>query len=188
MSGNALGPYNDPADDPFALAQRQARVLGIRQPVSSRVLVEQLRALPAEKIVDSVDDLKFWSVDPLTLYRLVVEPSNSAGAFLTASPTAISSMGSYAQRPWIQSTVQHEGVIRAAAILTNRTLMADLNERLDELLPQLMELKENDANSLSTINEKIKRRYLNGADTITPTNAQGFIDVCWARLSRRVSD
>lgn len=138
-----------------------------------------MRALPAAQIVDSVDELKFWSVDPLTLYRLVVEPQDSEGAFLTASPTEISTMGSYAPRPWIQSTVQNEGVIRAGSILSNRTLLADLNDRLDELLPQLMELKENDSNSLATISEKIRRRYLNGAGTITQTNQQGFIDVCW---------
>lgn len=50
--------------------------------------------------------------------------------------------------------------------------MVDLNARLDELLPKLMEL-ENKTN----LAKKIKDFYLDGANEITNDNSQGFVDV-----------
>lgn len=178
LSGNALGPYNDPTLAPLELARKQAAVLGIPTHLNNSDLVTKLRAVPARRLVDSIDNLKFWSVDPLTLFRLVVEEHDSRDAFLTANPSTISITGDYKTIvPWIQGSVQNEGAIRSAPILSNQMLLADLNERLDELLPALMELNATEENTLDDITTKIKQRYLNGANHISAQNSLGFTEV-----------
>lgn len=179
MSGNALGPYNNPTSDPAGLARQQAKVLGI-EAAHNRDLIARLRSVDARRLVDSIDELKFWSVDPLTLYRPVREATGSAGAFLTEEPQVISQNIQVPwshQVPWLQGTVQNEGAIRASAILTNDTLLADLNQNFDVLLPKLMELSVDGPAEAARVNELMRRRYFNGAHGITKGNEQKFIDV-----------
>lgn len=57
MSGNALGPYNIPTKDPYALAKKQAEQLNIK-PTNSLDLIEKLRKLSAFEIINSIDGLK----------------------------------------------------------------------------------------------------------------------------------
>ena len=60
MSGNALGPYNDPIQDRFKVAQEQGKALGIRTN-SSEELLSKLREVNAVELVESVDKLKVYS-------------------------------------------------------------------------------------------------------------------------------
>lgn len=177
LSGNAVAPYNDPTPNPIALARRQARAVGITPPESTRELVQRLRSVPAAQLVESIDALKFWSVDPLTLYRLVVEPPSLTAFLSGATPVQLSQQGRFKHVPWIQGSVQNEGAIRASAIVTNETLVGELNGRFEELLPQLMELEATRTQTLEEIGEKLRQRYLNGAVEITPANQQGFVNV-----------
>lgn len=57
MSGSAIAPYNEPTKNPYSLAKKQARAVGI-QGIDSKDLVTKLRKVDAFKLMDSVDGLK----------------------------------------------------------------------------------------------------------------------------------
>lgn len=61
--------------------------------------------------------------------------------------------------------------------MTNQTLLNDLNERFDELLPFLMELNVKDEANLDEIVQKLKDEYFNGTNIITDEDEQRLIDV-----------
>lgn len=115
LSGLATAPYNEPTQNPLALAKRQAEVLGIVNidQLSTTELIDRLREINVSVLVNSVDDLKFWSVDPITLYRTVIEPK-AEGAFLVDHPASIWSQGLFKQVPWMIGIVPNEGTVRAA--------------------------------------------------------------------------
>lgn len=115
MSGFANAAFNEPTKDPLALAIRQAEVVGIKNAsnLSTKELVELLRKVNASALVDSGDKLRYWNVDPLTLYRTVVEPEGD-GAFMTADPLSIMESGLYEKVPWMTGVVPVEGAVRAA--------------------------------------------------------------------------
>lgn len=178
MSGLATAPFNEPTQDPLALAKRQAEVVGIAdiENMTTNELVSKLRAINASLLVDSIDDLKYWSVDPLMLYRPVIE-NEAPGAFITKHPKEIWSSGDFEHVPWMTGVVPNEGSVRTAALLSNKDLLDELNFRMDYLLPKLMELSPKDTNSLTLINRKIYDFYLNGSNMIDGNNTQGFQNV-----------
>lgn len=201
MSGLATAPYNEPTKNPLALAKRQAELVNIENidNLTTFELIDRLRAVNASLLVDSSNELKFWSVDPLTTYRPVIE-KDSTGAFITKHPAEIWESGDYRQIPWMTGVVENEGSVRSAgmlhwiweayfvyspasfshflsAILTNKELVDDLNFRMDSLLPKLMEITPKDDNNLPTINKELSDYYLNGSRTVSEATAKGFQDL-----------
>jgi hypothetical protein len=66
------------------------------------------------------------------------------------------------------------------AILTNRTLLEDLNRRLPVLGPRLFEVNKSTVGSdeiLAYIWDWMVRFYLGNQTTITISNERGFLDV-----------
>lgn len=114
-SGLATAPYNEPTPNPLALAKRQAEVVGIENidRLSTRELVEKLRGIDVSVLVNSVAELKIWSVDPITLYRPVVEPKLD-GAFMIEHPAITWTRGTFKQVPWMAGIVPNDGSVRAA--------------------------------------------------------------------------
>lgn len=203
LSGLATAPYNEPTPNPLALAKRQAEVVGIDNidRLSTTELVDKLRAIDVSVLVRSISDLKLWSVDPITLYRPVVEPK-ADGAFMIDHPSLTWARGTFKHVPWMTGIVPNEGNVRAGgkfgfgfcsrfffmfyyelfyvkftAILTNKDLMEDLNANLDKLLPKLMELTPADSSKLPIIAKRLKEFYLNGSSTIKESNGHGFVNV-----------
>lgn len=115
MSGLATAPYNQLQDNPIDLARQQATVVGIANAdqLDSAQLVEQLRGKNVSELVDSVDLLKFWSIDPIALYRPSIEPQ-LPGAFVTADIVSTWMRGDFKRVPWMASVVPNEGTVRAA--------------------------------------------------------------------------
>lgn len=119
MSGLATAPYNEPTKNPLALAKRQAELVGIENidNLTTAELIGKLRDVDATLLVDSASELKFWSVDPLTQYRPVIE-KELPGAFMTRHPTEIWESGDFHQVPWMTGVVANEGSVRSAGELT----------------------------------------------------------------------
>lgn len=115
MSGLATAPYNEPTSNPLALAKRQAEVVGIENinQMSSVELIENLRQIDVSVLVNSINELKFWSIDPLTLYRPVIEPKIE-DAFMTEHPAVTWARGNFKHVPWMTGIVPNEGTVRAA--------------------------------------------------------------------------
>lgn len=118
LSGNAIAPYNYVTRDPIELARKQAKAVGIESPeaLDSLELINLLRKIDGTTLVDSIYKLKFWSVDPLTLYRPVIEPIGDM-AFLTEDPLEIWKKGDFKHVRWLNSIVEHEGFVRAGGII-----------------------------------------------------------------------
>lgn len=178
MSGNAIAPWNIPTKDPLGLARRQAEVVGIEEvkTLSSKQLVDALRNVEASKLSESIDKLKLWSIDPLTLYRPVVEPSCSSNeAFLVEDPRISWRKGSYQKIPWMTGYLPNDGAVRAIAITSNEKLLNELNANISFILPVLLE--KTPSEELLTV---IKARYFNEStdeNWITSENAQRLVDM-----------
>ncbi|KAG4065486.1 hypothetical protein HA402_009047 [Bradysia odoriphaga] len=175
MSGSALAPYNDPVRDPYAQAMQQAEVLGLN-PVNSPDLITRLRDLDAHTIVDSIEGMKHWDLDPLTTYKTVIE-ANVTGAFMIDDPLNISRNGNYEHIPWITGVVEHEGAVRAASVVTNQTLLDDLNAHFDDLLILIMDLDVPNEENAAEIVQKIKDKYFNGSNVDTTEKEQRLVDL-----------
>ncbi|KAJ6634299.1 Juvenile hormone esterase [Pseudolycoriella hygida] len=175
MSGSAIAPYNEPTKNPSCQAKKQGRAVGI-QYINNKDLITKLRKIDAFKLLDSVDGLKTWSVDPLTYYRPVIE-SNRSDAFMVQDPRITWRTGQFQHIPFMTGVVVREGAVRASAIVTNQPLLDDLNANLKDLLPKLMEIEMKTKRKSNELFEKLKNFYLNGTDIVNEDNRLGFIDM-----------
>lgn len=188
MSGLATAPYNEPTPHPLALAKRQAEVVGIENidHLSTTELVNKLRDIDVSVLMNSVGELKLWSVDPITLYRPVIE-SQPNGAFMQEHPAITWSRGTFKHIPWMTGIVPNDGSVRAAAIITNKELLDDLNSNLEKLLPKLMEISPAESANLPLIVKRLKEFYLNGSSIIKQSHEQGFLNVSRNEMMQRES-
>lgn len=60
MSGMATAPFNEPTTEPCVLARQQAKLVGISNAddLTNTELIEQLRMIDVNKLVDSGDGLR----------------------------------------------------------------------------------------------------------------------------------
>lgn len=186
MSGLATAPYNEPTPNPLALAKRQAEVVGIENidHLTTTELVNKLREIDVSVLVNSVNELKIWSVDPITLYRPVIETQPN-GAFMQEHPAITWSRGTFKHIPWMTGIVPNDGSVRAAAIVTNKDLLEDLNSNLEKLLPKLMEISPAESANLPQIVKRLKEFYLDGSSIIKQSHEQGFLNVSHLSFQRQ---
>ncbi|XP_035794845.1 venom carboxylesterase-6-like [Anopheles albimanus] len=177
MSGNSLVPWNIPTKDPLRLARATAAVVNIENhdQLSTKALVAKLRAVPGEQLVENNKLLKSWSIDPLTLYRPVVEPKDAPGAFLVEEPKVSWLNGNYQQVPWLVGYVPNEGAVRALAIFKNEQLFRELQSNFSTILPILLERPPS-----KLMLEKVRARFLNDSSESVPIRSdqlQAFTDL-----------
>ncbi|XP_065075921.1 juvenile hormone esterase-like isoform X2 [Ochlerotatus camptorhynchus] len=178
MSGSAIAPWNYPTKDPLDLARRQAEVAGIpcAKNLTSRQVVDVLRNVDALVLSESISKLKAWSIDPLTLYRPVIESSDwSNQAFLVEDPRVSWQKGNYQQVPWMTGFLPNDGAVRAIAITSNAQLLQDLNANISTLLPLLLEKEPSDELLMA-----LKDRFFADSpddEWITQKNTQRLVDL-----------
>ncbi|XP_053675402.1 juvenile hormone esterase-like [Anopheles nili] len=177
MSGNSLVPWNIPTKNPLDLAQNTARVVNVEAPekLTSKMLIAKLRNVPGEKLVGSIYKLKQWSIDPLTLFRPVVESKNAPNAFLIEEPKVSWQNGNYQQVPWMAGYVPNEGAVRALAIFKNKQLFGELKRNFSTIMPILLERPPS-----KTLMERVRSRFFNDSTDTEPIRAdqlQSFIDL-----------
>ncbi|XP_039449690.1 juvenile hormone esterase-like [Culex pipiens pallens] len=138
MSGTALAYWNYNIDQ-ARVARRQAAVLGIpaAYKMSTEKLVETLRWVDAVELGKSIDRLKYFYVHPTALYQPVMERHLTNGTFLSEDPRALWSAGKFQQIPWITGTVPNDGAADSLGIITNVTLLKQLNEMSRKYIPRL---------------------------------------------------
>jgi juvenile-hormone esterase len=88
LSGNGNGPYAYVIDNPLAQAKAFAKAVGIANysDMKSSELAEKLRKINPVDLINACDDLKIWSVDPMTISRPVVEDCEVNDGFLCGNP------------------------------------------------------------------------------------------------------
>uniref|UniRef100_A0A1L8DJA1 Carboxylic ester hydrolase n=1 Tax=Nyssomyia neivai TaxID=330878 RepID=A0A1L8DJA1_9DIPT len=177
QSGNAMAPYNFPVPDPLHQAREQAKVLDIAnsENLTSAEIVRELRKIDAEVLVKSANKMKFFSVDPIVLFRTAVEPP-SPTAFMCENPIDIVRKGNFNHIPWMMGLVPNEGIVRSGAILTNKTDLEEINRNFDEIMPQLMEISAK-GDDLANFWTKAKIFYFKGQSNVNDSNWQNFVDI-----------
>lgn len=175
MSGSAIAPYIMPYGNPLDLARLQAEFAGVPNSgsLTTKQLAAALRNVNAVDLLESGDRFKFWSIDPLIVFRAVIEVEHEQ-AFLTKSPGEIAKSGEINRTPILMTFVQNEGVVRAGAILSNRILLNDLNRQFDTLLAKLLEIDSSYSEEAVT---KIIAHYFGKSRQIDDSNKQSLINV-----------
>uniref|UniRef100_U5EVS7 Carboxylic ester hydrolase n=1 Tax=Corethrella appendiculata TaxID=1370023 RepID=U5EVS7_9DIPT len=176
MSGSAIAPYAHATRNPINTARRQAEAVNIKNAhnLTSKDLVEELRKINAASLMESVQKLKAWSHDPLTLYRNVIE-DEAVGSFITEDPRTIWKRGDYRKIPWMTGYVPVEGAVRGLAIATNPLLREKLNSDFEKTFEVLMELQGSSPQILQDKVQKIINCYLNGSAEVTENNTLDFV-------------
>ncbi|XP_058986933.1 juvenile hormone esterase isoform X2 [Musca domestica] len=176
LSGTANVPFalQPNALELARLTARHCNVTNAHE-LSTAKLLKALRAVDAETLLRAADAIKYWDVDPLTLYRPVVENFDSPDAFFTENPVDIFERGDYKAVPFMTGVVPGEGAVRAVAILESEELRKTFNDNFDYLLEEFLELPpEFDDERVKFSMESIIREYFDGQHELTP---QGFVDV-----------
>lgn len=157
---------------------------------TSKVLLECLRKVCARKLVQSGDFFKYFSVDPLTVYTLVIEKQTEKNPepFLTRMPKDIILEGKFNMVPWITGTVQNEGNLRASALIRQKATRELLNKSFRELMMKEMYYSLSvSANETLKLYKRAQEMYMNGEEFLNeknPKNIQGFIDL-WSDRSMK---
>lgn len=169
LSGNGNGPYAYVIKDPIEQAKIFAKSVGIKNysNASSLTLAEELRNADPVALINAQDDLKIWSVDPMTISRPVVEDCETFDGFLCQNPVELWRNGDFAKVPILTGFMDGDGGVRALAILEDKKQLNDLNLRFDELMPKLMEVEDSSVEVTAKHLEKIKKRYFKGISQIT---------------------
>lgn len=169
ISGNGNAPYAYVIKDPIQQAKKFAKAVNIDgyDTLPASELAHKLRNSDPASLINACDQLKYWSVDPMTISRPVVEDCSLHDGFLCKDPVDLWRTGDFARVPTLNGFMDGDGAVRALAILENKTILNDLNKRFDELMPKLMEI-ENTSADVNTRNLKaIKKRYFNGVSAVS---------------------
>lgn len=97
LSGNGNGPYAYVIKDPLGQAKEFAKAIGIENyaNMKSSALADRLRHSDPAALINACDDLKVWSVDPMTISRPVVEDCKQNNGFLCENPVEVSVLSDF---------------------------------------------------------------------------------------------
>lgn len=176
MSGSALAYWNYNIDQ-ARVARRQAAVVGIPNAykIPTDTLVEALRCVDAYELGSSIDRLKYFHVYPTGLYQPVAERYVTNETFLSEEPRALWAAGKYEQVPWVTGFLPNDGAADSLGLITNVTLLEELNEKSRRFIPRLA---GGDAHAKST--QMLKDRFFsNGTEErwLTKDNYMHLQDV-----------
>ncbi|XP_055637017.1 juvenile hormone esterase-like [Toxorhynchites rutilus septentrionalis] len=170
QSGSALSYWNQPYGDPLELARKQVVAVGISSARVARMstvqLVEVLRDVNANLLVSSVDKLKVLGVQPVILYRPVVESFVNESTFLSDNPKVLWAKGRYHKVPWMTGFLPNEGAAFSLGILSNSTFLEALIENAATYVPMM-------AAQPASVASLLNRRFFGGVP-INSTNADGL--------------
>ncbi|KAJ9600064.1 hypothetical protein L9F63_009645, partial [Diploptera punctata] len=171
MSGVVLNPWalvQNPRDRAFRLGE----TLGCKT-TDSKKLVEFLRTVPAMKLVDNVE--KAQTPQEKASHLLFFAPtlengtSNEEEIFLHDTPINLIMNGKFHKVPFITGVTSHEGMLLFKAIHSNPTLLNDMNNNYEFLIPSTLNLKKGSSKS-EEVAQKIKKFYFGnksvGIDTL----------------------
>ncbi|KXJ81528.1 hypothetical protein RP20_CCG019365 [Aedes albopictus] len=155
MSGSVHAYWNYNIDQ-ARVARRQAAVIGIPNPykISTDKLVEALRWVDAYELGRSIDRLKYFYVHPTGLFQPVAEQYVTKETFLSEEPRSLWAAGKYEQIPWVTGFLPNDGAADSLGIITNVTLLEQLNQKSRRFIPRLA---GGDAHNKST--QMLKERY-----------------------------
>ncbi|XP_046811153.1 juvenile hormone esterase-like isoform X1 [Lucilia cuprina] len=183
LSGTANVPFAI-NDHPLEQALRTAELCGIENAtnLSTKELLNSLRAVDVDILIRAGDGLKFWSVDHITNYRPVIESSDIKDAFLTRHPEDILRSGDYKPVPFMLGTVPKEGAVRVAAIMESQELKESFNKDFYNILQKFLDFPTHlEGKQLASKMKRIIQEYFKGEEELNDNTRQGFLDLVTER-------
>ncbi|KAH8400774.1 hypothetical protein KR009_000936 [Drosophila setifemur] len=134
-------------EDPLAQTRQLAQVAGIdgAESLGTQDLAEALRDVDSMALLNSMDSLKVWDMQPLVTSRPVVEPDEGCPeAFLVEDPLKAHSAGRIHQVPWVLSMSSRagEGSLVLFHAIADPKLQAEFNEDFATHLAQVLNLPD----------------------------------------------
>ncbi|XP_065368953.1 juvenile hormone esterase-like [Calliphora vicina] len=183
LSGTANVPFAI-NHKPLEQAINTAELCGIENAkyLSSRELLEKLRAVDVDTLLRAGDGLKFWSVDHITNYRPVIESADIKDAFLTRHPVDILKSGDYKPVPLMMGTVPKEGAVRVVAIMESPELKQSFNKDFYNILQTFLDFPTHfEGQQLVGKMKRILQEYFKGEQELNDNTSQGFLDLVTER-------
>ncbi|XP_037826865.1 venom carboxylesterase-6-like [Lucilia sericata] len=128
-------------EDPDYTARQTAKYCNVTNwdTINTRRLHEALLFMDADTLLNAGDQLKFWSLDGLAIYRPIVE-KDAPDAFLIKNPKWYIVNGENWPVASMFGIVPNEGAIWAVNIMENDDLRNDFNSKFLNLTARMLEL------------------------------------------------
>ncbi|XP_014273015.1 esterase FE4 [Halyomorpha halys] len=178
-SGSSLNPWTI-AENSREKAFFVARSLGCPTG-DSQSLIKCLRNRPAEHIVGMTRHYMPWLYNPFSPYALVVEPPGP-NAFLPDTPINLLKQGKGVDVPILFTFTKDEGLYPGAELVGWPENLKEIRERLDELLPSVLDYNYTTPNEEAKleITKKIIEHYK--VDLNTKEGVRNFVELIGDRL------
>ncbi|XP_017476573.1 PREDICTED: venom carboxylesterase-6-like [Rhagoletis zephyria] len=175
ISGLANTVWAQPIDQK-AQAIQLATAAGIRNAsnISSIELVNALRNLPAEQLMEAYDALKTF-----ISFRATIEEASWPEPFLTTNVRNLLNSNPPETVPWIavNTPTKGEGVSIAPRLAGNSSLQAEFNENFDDLFKLLTNLPADESKEVNDVVERLVAEYMGGVRELNNDTLDGFLEL-----------
>ncbi|KAJ3646359.1 hypothetical protein Zmor_023949 [Zophobas morio] len=169
-SGSALGHWPLPRHQ-LDLAKKQARIVGCPDD-NATVVIDCLRKTPAEELGNSFFQFAEFGTDPILIWSPVIEEDFGQERFLPDHPIKLIKSGKFEQVPVIAGITKDEFAQRAFPILSNDSLLQQVNNDFERYAP-LMFIYERGTSKSKEVSRSVRQFYL-GVDPITNASLQNL--------------
>ncbi|XP_036331503.1 venom carboxylesterase-6-like [Rhagoletis pomonella] len=182
ISGVANTAFAEPID-PKAQIIKFSTAAGITNAsnMPSIELVDTLRNLPAEQLLQASDALKTWYVYPLTHFRPTIEEASWPEPFLTTNVRELLDKEPPKTVPWISGVMpaKGEGLIAVLKLTGDPALQAEFNGNFDELFKQATDLSavERNPEKVNDVVERLVVEYMGGVRMLNNETLDGFLEL-----------
>lgn len=177
-SGTAYSPHAISLDAKTQ-ALRLGGLLGCHQDTSTELL-NCLRLIDPKVLVGETAGLFLWDEEPLP-FGPVIDPWMGEDSFLPDAPHHLIRKGLMLQVPWIAGTNRDDGAFRVQDILSDSTLVDQLNQKWNKYGPILLHLTKHSCKDPVEMSKLIRNFYMKGKPFGDAT-ANSFVEMMTDRF------
>ncbi|XP_055374608.1 esterase-5B-like isoform X2 [Condylostylus longicornis] len=146
LSGTAIAPYNEPTVNPAKQVYHLAEYCGIKNAsqLSTFEVVKKLKEIDAETLIQAADYFHTNGIDPVVVFKIVLENPESKTAFITKHPKELSKTGKYYYVPILTGILENDGSVRTMSMRNNDTEIKRFNTDFNDNLAVLLAVENND--------------------------------------------
>ncbi|XP_071517860.1 esterase E4-like [Panulirus ornatus] len=178
QSGTAYSPHAIVRN-----ARVQALKLGFQlgcPTTSSRELVDCLRSVSGDKIVDQIPAMYVWDEEPVP-FGPVVDQWQGSQAFLPDEPHHLIRHQQFLQLPWMLGTNRDDGAFRVQDILRDTSLTEQLNKQWEKYGPILLGLPSTSCKDPVDVANRIRKYYM-GKKKFGEESSKEFVEMMTDRF------
>nr|QIK02109.1 carboxylesterase 9 [Holotrichia parallela] len=176
MSGSVYGNW-PLSNNQLDLAKKQAKLVGCSEETSADI-VKCLREKPADVIANTLPDFKEFAKEPVYHWSPVIEQDFGQARFLTAHPIELVLKDKMEKVPVLVGMTADEFGGRAFDIVSNETVLAELDKEFEKWAPIVFMYERNSENS-KVISKDLRSFYFSDKSidkSSLPALAQLFSD------------